>query len=305
MFNDPAKNTLPELCKSLAAISMSAAEPVEKYQTHGQLPRAASYTYLPSAASPRPRANSSASVVTSRPRTQSSASNKSARSNRSTASNGSKSTNDERIRMANFAPAKEGPAPDTSYHAKTSQSPTKSILKGSRKPRMMPDSLANLAKRPWGSDSRSPSPKPRQSEQVGRPEKPPKVGQSPLAGLQEHQDENAPDAPPAPRPNHLLRSMSMKGAGLLKKSRKPPVPSPAKASDSGEDGNGPSASFLPRSMSSNNLALFAKAGLMPMPPPPLPTSSSTDRLNGPSMDVVRKKDELWAVFRALEHDFTK
>jgi hypothetical protein len=126
-----------------------------------------------------------------------------------------------------------------------------------------------------------------------------------LAGVQEHQDENAQaDQAPA-RPNHLLRSMSMKGAGLLKKSKKPPMPTQAKAAEGEEATNGNAPSFLPRSMSSNNLMLFAKSGLMPMPPPPLPTSSSTDKLNGSGMDVFRKKDELWAVFRALEHDFSK
>lgn len=289
-FNDPTKNTLPELPKSLSATT--TADALDK-RTPGSAapPRSASYTYLPSVAGSRSHSTSIASLEDAPTITKPSRSRQ--------------SRDDGRIRISNFTPAKEVVSPDTSYNGKANKSPVKSPRRPGRTPRTVSDSLANLARKSWATSSRSPSPKRRHGEHNTRPDKlPTSVSSGSLPSLQELH--LPPDDNGAARPNHLLRNMSIRGSGLLKKSKKSQTFRPNPSETNG-DTNGTPTPSLPRSVSCDRISSMARSTISEKPPqlPPIPTSSSSDKLNGSSMDAFRKKDELWSVFRSLEHDFSK
>lgn len=169
------------------------------------------------------------------------------------------------------------------------------------KARSMSGRLVNLARKPWGSSSsqsRSPSPSPKPSK--GR-------------------NSRSDDQPPSkshglpPKANSRLESVketdsvlpSRKRTILSKRPRRPMV---AVVTQSQDDSPSTPSSSSPHSLRTKNslerLAASLHVSTPILPPMPKGAAATVGNFSG-NVDLTRKKDELWGVFRGLEADYQK
>ncbi|PLB52956.1 DUF1765-domain-containing protein [Aspergillus steynii IBT 23096] len=167
------------------------------------------------------------------------------------------------------------------------------------KARSMSGRLANLARKPWTSSSgyRSPAPSAKNARvkalRTEDPSSPSSQPSSPKTSTQL-------DSAPAPDPGTPSRKRTI----LNKRPRRPTVAVVTQSrGDSPSTPSSPSPHPLATKTSLERLTASLNVSTPVLPPmPKLPPSVAHAHAG---IDVPRKKDELWAVFRGLEADFQK
>ncbi|KAL5426676.1 hypothetical protein PMIN04_001837 [Paraphaeosphaeria minitans] len=102
---------------------------------------------------------------------------------------------------------------------------------------------------------------------------------------------------PTTHKSRFLTKKSKRLSGIFSPSSTDHVPPFANA-------NEPPVPPLPKSFSTDKLPSYVRSPTSPTHIPPLPQSIAPDKLKGPKTEL-RKKDELWTVFRTLEGDLRK
>lgn len=182
--------------------------------------------------------------------------------------------------------------------------------------RSVSGTIRRLARKSWLSPSRSPSPT-KEDKEVKRREKMKRksfskstselVPQPSLGDGAPELPEPVPSDPPAaPRPSPPKRSGTMPSSGRRPLSA---IISMNKTDSGWEIPRPPSVQSL-RSLrskhSSESLVMGKNMARMPsVKVPPLPTGAVSDKGSSLSVDVARKKDPLWGAFRSLEGDYQK
>ncbi|KAH8423819.1 uncharacterized protein LDX57_001575 [Aspergillus melleus] len=168
------------------------------------------------------------------------------------------------------------------------------------KARSMSGRLVSLARKPWTSSSaphRSPAPSARSARvralRTDEPSPPSSQSSSPKTSIQL-------DTAPGPDPATPSRKRTI----LNKRPRRPTVAVVTQSrSDSPGTPSSPSPHPLSTKTSLERLTASFNVSTPVLPPMPKLPPSAANAHGG--VDVPRKKDELWAVFRGLEADFQK
>ncbi|KAI9762154.1 MAG: hypothetical protein M4579_000634 [Chaenotheca gracillima] len=210
------------------------------------------------------------------------------------------------ITISKFAPnAVRHLGGDTSYKGNSASRATKG-KDSTSKHRTISDSFANFARRPWTAASRSPSPSSRDGEDSGRddnistaPSSTSSTSPRKSSILTENME---PSAIAKSRPPPSSQNPARKGTLLLRKSRKS-APAQSDEDDMLSLHSSRHSTLLPKSFSTDRLPslgkTFARKDISSSRA--LPTEQQSFR----SFEPLRKKDELWGVFRGLESDYHK
>lgn len=168
-----------------------------------------------------------------------------------------------------------------------------------RKSRSVSESLSSFAKKSWTTASRSPSPKKRSALlEVATLSKPRVDDARPFPSS----SVNKPVQNGRKLPNGSAGDLARHGSMVGKKPRRPlsaflgKTPAEPKI---------PLVPSIPRSFSSDRLPAIPQTHSSSRAPPTIPKSISSDRLQNLGVDSLRKRDELWGAFRALDGDFHK
>ncbi|KAI9821364.1 MAG: hypothetical protein M1832_003370 [Thelocarpon impressellum] len=268
----------------IGASTMTATETIRAVPKDAKLPRAASYTYIPSL---------------SRPRTKSDASRVGERAHGNKSKSRRQSEDPGRIRISSFATAIVGSSPDTSYKP---PSPTKTSNGTRPSARTAPESLGSTPPRPRSPRPKSPSSETQDEAPSPSPE-PPISGASPPRPSTSHASEKSSVGSGfAKSSSRSIKGMSMRGSALLKTKRSSSLLPKHRRRD-GSPHSTPPLPF-PKSMSTDRLPtltrIFTSERLTP-----IQGSVPPEKLQSSGLDVFRKKDELWSAFRSLDHDFHK
>ncbi|CAI7597768.1 unnamed protein product [Penicillium glandicola] len=153
------------------------------------------------------------------------------------------------------------------------------------KSRSMSGRIVSLARKPWGSSSRSPSPSAKRSKQ--------RDSQSPtrLSGRKTEDNQTQP---------------SRKRTSLYKRPRRPMLAVVAKGpGDSPSSPSSPSTNSLRYRSSFEKFTASLSVSTPVLPPMPKGAAETAAAYANAGTDHTRKKDELWGTFRGLEADFQK
>lgn len=158
------------------------------------------------------------------------------------------------------------------------------------KNRSMSGRIVNLARKPWGSSSRSPSPAAKRSKQRVEEQSPTR------SSGRKTESADADGAQPSRR-----RTV------LYKRPRRPMVAVVTKGnSDSPDSPNSPSHSLRNRtSYEKFTASLSVSTPVLPPMPKGAAATVASFTNNSSTVEHSRKKDELWGIFRGLEADFQK
>ncbi len=207
-----------------------------------------------------------------------------------------------KITISKFALSDEQGKDDTAYESRGTVKARKSdreIIS-----RSVSRSLSGFARKSWISGSRSPSPDTRSGQDFiqdgatsdlqasGLSRCPPKL-------LQTDKTVEKSEAPES------AKSPSRKGTVLNKKTRRPLSAFLQKSTAETILPRSPSLTSLRKSLSSDKLPSLDRSLPSSERIPPMPRSMSTERLQSMGVDMSKKKDELWSAFRALDGDFHK
>lgn len=201
-----------------------------------------------------------------------------------------------------------GPDPSSEDLAEESKVRKDGTTQGTeRKAPSVAGSISSLARKSWISKSRSPSPSPTKSRL--RKETGPAAesthqinGSSPAVDVKTSSlsaAEVKDDAPNLPSNIHAKGSLSRRNS-VLTRSRRPLSSLLSKASPS----EIPSVPPIPKSYSTDRLPLSSKQSTSSKTPT-VPSSWSSERLQGLPAETPRRKDELWSVFRTLDGEYQK
>lgn len=211
-----------------------------------------------------------------------------------------------RITISKFTLPSEQEGDEISYEPnKAKESTREGRLSG--KSRNFPGSLSSFARKSWVSPSRSPSPSTREGDDS--------------SGCDTDSTARSSLSSSSPRKSLLLRRntdkstkgglyetpnpVSRKGTLLSRKTKKP-LSIPIRNSEpSGSPSHGDSVQTLPKSFSTDRLPSLIKLYPSSEKAPPVHRSLSSDRLQNTGLNLPRKKDELWNIFRGLEGDYHK
>ncbi|KGO68344.1 Uncharacterized protein family UPF0592 [Penicillium expansum] len=153
------------------------------------------------------------------------------------------------------------------------------------KSRSMSGRIVSLARKPWGSSSRSPSPSAKRSKQ---------------------QDSQSPTRFSSRKTEDDQTQPSRRRTILYKRPRRPMLAVVAKGSeDSPGSPSSPSSNPLRRRSSFERFAASLSVSTPVLPPMPKGAAETAAAYANSSTDQTRKKDELWGIFRGLEADFQK
>ncbi|KAJ5174390.1 uncharacterized protein N7482_000267 [Penicillium canariense] len=157
------------------------------------------------------------------------------------------------------------------------------------KSRSMSGRIVSLARKPWGSSSRSPSPAAKRTKQRVEEQSPTR------SGGRKMETTDLDGTPP-----------SRKRTVLYKRPRRPMVAVVKKGnSDSPDSPNSPSNSLRHRtSFEKFTASLSVSTPVLP-PMPKGAAATAASFANSSTSESLRKKDELWGMFRGLEADFQK
>ncbi|OQE10840.1 hypothetical protein PENVUL_c003G07694 [Penicillium vulpinum] len=153
------------------------------------------------------------------------------------------------------------------------------------KSRSMSGRIVSLARKPWGSSSRSPSPSAKRSKQQD--------SQSPtrFSGRKTEDDQTQP---------------SRRRTILYKRPRRPMLAVVAKGSeDSSGSPSSPSGNSLRHRSSFEKFTASLSVSTPVLPPMPKGAAETAAAYANSGTDHTRQKDELWGIFRGLEADFQK
>ncbi|KAJ5834950.1 hypothetical protein N7447_000976 [Penicillium robsamsonii] len=173
---------------------------------------------------------------------------------------------------------------DTDSHVPETRAPEPAVRPS--KSRSMSGRIVSLARKPWSSSSRSPSPSAKRSKQQD--------SQSPTRfGGQKTEDDQA--QPPSRR-----RTI------LYKRPRRPMLAVVAKGpEDSPGSPSSPSGNSLRHRSSFEKFTASLTVSTPVLPPMPKGAAETAAAYANSGPDHARKKDELWGIFRGLEADFQK
>lgn len=207
------------------------------------------------------------------------------------------------ITISKFAIAAKAGSDDTAYESRGLAKPRKSHREAMS--HSVTRSLSGFAPKSWISASRSPSPSSRDGWKATQDEatstvQPSEHHSSPQKSLQTHEKVDKDEAPESTGPP------SRNGSIVSKKARRP-LSTLLQKSPAGEPAlaRRPSFSSLRKSLSSDKLSSLSSSPLSPEKTPPMPRSMSIERSQSMGLDTPRKKDELWGAFRTLDGDFQK
>lgn len=207
-----------------------------------------------------------------------------------------------KITISKFALSASQGEDDTTYQSRTTSIPKKSDREAA--PRSVSRSLSGFARKSWISASRSPSPGRRgeqnflydgavsDGEVAAKTPSPPKV-------LPIDKGREMADSP------ELGKSPSRKGTVLVKKSHRPLSAFLQRSTVETGLPRSPSLTSLRKSLSNDKLPSLNRSSSPSEKIPPMPRSTSTERLQNMGLDMSKKKDELWSTFRALDGHFQK
>ncbi|KAJ5944177.1 hypothetical protein N7516_004345 [Penicillium verrucosum] len=172
---------------------------------------------------------------------------------------------------------------DTDSHVPETRAPEPAVRPS--KSRSMSGRIVSLARKPWGSSSRSPSPSAKRSKQQD--------SQSPtrFSGRKTEDDQTQP---------------SRRRTILYKRPRRPMLAVVAKGPEDNPDSpNSPSGNSLRHRSSFEKFTASLSVSTPVLPPMPKGAAETAAAYANSSPDHTRKKDELWGIFRGLEADFQK
>ncbi|KAJ5398988.1 hypothetical protein N7465_009477 [Penicillium sp. CMV-2018d] len=153
------------------------------------------------------------------------------------------------------------------------------------KSRSMSGRIVSLARKPWGSSSRSPSPSAKRSKQ---------------------QDSQSPTRFSSRKTEDDQTQPSRRRTILYKRPRRPMLAVVAKGpEDNPGSPNSPSGNSLRHRSSFEKFTASLSVSTPVLPPMPKGAAETAAAYATPGTDHTRKKDELWGIFRGLEADFQK
>ncbi|CAI7677311.1 unnamed protein product [Penicillium manginii] len=158
------------------------------------------------------------------------------------------------------------------------------------KSRTMSGRIVSLARKPWGSSSRSPSPSAKRTKQRSEEQSPTR------SGLRQTDATDSDSGLPA-----------RKRTILYKRPRRPMVAVVAKGGNEDSPGspNSPSGSSLRHRTSFEKFTASLSVSTPVLPPMPKGAAENVAAFASHTTDHSRKKDELWGIFRGLEADYQK
>ncbi|KAJ6138372.1 hypothetical protein N7471_004858 [Penicillium samsonianum] len=153
------------------------------------------------------------------------------------------------------------------------------------KSRSMSGRIVSLARKPWGSSSRSPSPSAKRSKQ---------------------QDSQSPTRFSSRKTEDDQTQPSRRRTILYKRPRRPMLAVVAKGpEDSPGSPSSPSGNSLRHRSSFDKFTASLSVSTPILPPMPKGAAETAAAYANSGTDHARKKDELWGIFRGLEADFQK
>ena len=153
------------------------------------------------------------------------------------------------------------------------------------KSRSMSGRIVSLARKPWGSSSRSPSPSAKRSKQ---------------------QDSQSPSRSTGRKTEDDQIQPSRRRTILYKRPRRPMLAVVAKGpEDSPGSPSSPSGNSLRHRSSFEKFTASLSVSTPVLPPMPKGAAETAAAYANAGTDHARKKDELWGIFRGLEADFQK
>ena len=166
------------------------------------------------------------------------------------------------------------------------------IVGSGRKSRSVSGSLSNFAKKSWSTASRSPSPRKRTTLLEA------------TTFYKSRSDHARSSSSSANKPiqNGSANDLARHGSTVGKKPRRPlsvflgGAPAEPKI---------PLVPSIPKAFSTDRLPNISQTQSSSETAPTIPKSISSDRLQNLGVDSLRKKDELWGTFRALDGEFHK
>lgn len=158
------------------------------------------------------------------------------------------------------------------------------------KSRSMSGRIVNLARKPWGSSSRSPSPSAKRSKQRSDEQSPPRS-----SGRKSEAAESDSSQP------------SRRRTILYKRPRRPMLAVVAKGGSEDTPGSpsSPSGQSLRHRSSFEKFTASLSVSTPVLPPMPKGAAATAAAYANIGGDCSRKKDELWGIFRGLEADYQK
>ncbi|KAJ5616100.1 hypothetical protein N7537_001214 [Penicillium hordei] len=172
---------------------------------------------------------------------------------------------------------------DTDSHVPETRAPEPAVRPS--KSRSMSGRIVSLARKPWGSSSRSPSPSAKRSKQ---------------------QDSQSPTRFSSRKTEDDQTQPSRRRTILYKRPRRPMLAVVAKGpEDNPNSPNSPSGNSLRHRSSFEKFTASLSVSTPVLPPMPKGAAETAAAYANSSNDHTRKKDELWGIFRGLEADFQK
>ncbi|KAJ5594834.1 uncharacterized protein N7459_001042 [Penicillium hispanicum] len=152
------------------------------------------------------------------------------------------------------------------------------------KGRSMSGRIVSLARKPWGSSSRSPSPSAKRTKQRGEDQSPTRPG-----------GRSTPDS----------AQPSRKRTILYKRPRRPMLAVVAKGNEDSPGSPSSPSNSLRHQTSFEKFTASLSVSTPVLPPMPKGAAATVAAYHNSNPDTSRKKDELWGIFRGLEADYQK
>ncbi|KAI9778905.1 MAG: hypothetical protein M1835_004817 [Candelina submexicana] len=210
------------------------------------------------------------------------------------------------ITISEFTLSRDAEVGNISYELKTAKEP---IREGrlQDKSRNLPGSLSSLAKQPWVSSSRSPSPNNGEGDDSSK-EGTDSTARSSVSSSSPKKSlllRRNTDKPTKKDSTEVPKKISRKGTLLSKKAKRPLSTYLKGPALNGPASDVESAPAIPKSFSTDRLPSLLGFHTSSEQIPPVPRSLSSDRSQTAGLELPRKKDELWNVFRGLEGEYQK
>ena len=192
-----------------------------------------------------------------------------------------RSKDKEQVSVSRFTLSSSEDLKDTESNVPETRAPEPAVRPS--KTRSMSGRIVSLARKPWSSSSRSPSPSAKRSKQQD--------SQSPTRFGRKSDDEQPP---------------SRRRTILYKRPRRPVLAVVAKESEENNSTpNSPSSNPLRHRSSFEKFTASLSVSTPVLPPMPKGAAETAAAYANGSPEIPRKKDELWGIFRGLEADFQK
>ncbi|KAJ6074699.1 uncharacterized protein N7446_002476 [Penicillium canescens] len=245
-----------------------------------ELSRAASYTDLPSQTTTEPSLRRTFSDYAV-PALSKSPTKESVAAGKDILRRTSQRSKDKPATVSRFTLSSSEDLKDSEPHVPETKAPEPAVRPS--KSRSMSGRIVSLARKPWGSSSRSPSPSAKRSKQQE---------QSPTRSGRKTDDD----------PSQPSRRRTI----LYKRPRRPMVAVVAKGpEDSPGSPSSPLGNSLQHKSSFEKFTTSLSVSTPVLPPMPKGAAETAAAYANSGGDSSRKKDELWGVFRGLEADYQK